>query len=200
MSPRMMAAPLLVLLGGASAFAPPSGAHALLRTSTTAKLSTLSMAAEADRVFELKLKLGDAGTANLRFKAREPSSESVVVRYAIPFGLNVENQGGEGLQKGTVVRAVVTKDGTGGEKVGDVLRYCSEYRMQLAGSGSENSILTTVASFGGVLAYKIGLFDVVQAKTWEDVVEALVSNTPERTEEVVLVFERPTKDMPNAMV
>ena len=39
------------------------------------------------------------------------------VRYAIPFGLNVENQGGEGLQKGTVVRAVVTKDGTGGEKV-----------------------------------------------------------------------------------
>ena len=89
-----------------------------------------------------------AGTANLRFKAREPSSESVVVRYAtpapvctpmglnpnpdphpdpdphprqvryaIPFGLNVENQGGEGLQKGTVVRAVVTKDGTGGEKV-----------------------------------------------------------------------------------
>ena len=59
MSPRMMAAPLLVLLGGASAFAPPSGAHALLRTSTTAKLSTLTMAAEADRVFELKLKLGD---------------------------------------------------------------------------------------------------------------------------------------------
>ena len=58
MSPRMMAAPLLVLLGGASAFAPPSGAHALLRTSTTAKLA-VSMAAEADRVFELKLKLGD---------------------------------------------------------------------------------------------------------------------------------------------
>ena len=54
----MMAAPLLVLLGGASAFAPPSGAHALLRTSPTAKLS-LTMAAEADRVFELKLKLGD---------------------------------------------------------------------------------------------------------------------------------------------
>merc|ERR1712194_551412 len=53
-----------------------------------------------------------------------------------------------------------------------------------------------VASFGGVLAYKIGLFDVVQAKTWDDVVEALTSNTPERTDEVVLVFERPSKDMP----
>ena len=49
-----------------------------------------------------------------------------------------------------------------------------------------------------MLSYKIRLFDVVpnptpspspsptpnQAKTWEDVVEALVSNTPERTEEV----------------
>jgi len=192
-----MVSPLLMLLGGASAFAPPGAAHALLRTSAAPKLSSIVM---EDRVFELKLKLGDAGTANLRFKAREPASESVVVRYAIPFGLNVENQGGEGTQKGKVVRAVCTKDGPGGEKVGDVLRYCSEYRMQLAGSGSENSILTTVASFGGVLAYKIGLFDVVQAKTWEDVVEALTSNTPERTDEVILVFERPVKDMPSAMV
>ena len=66
------------------------------------------------------------------------------MRYSIPFGLNVENQGGEGLQKGKVVRAVCTKAGPGGEKVGDVLRYCTEYKMQLAGSGSENSILTTV--------------------------------------------------------
>ena len=32
-------------------------------------------------------------------------------------------------------------------QVGDVLRYCSEYRMQLAGSGSENSILTTVSHY-----------------------------------------------------
>ena len=46
-----------------------------------------------------------------------PGPKPRQVRYAIPFGLNVENQGGEGLQKGTVVRAVVTKDGTGGEKV-----------------------------------------------------------------------------------
>ena len=27
------------------------------------------------------------------------------MRYAIPFGLNVENQGGEGTQKGKVARA-----------------------------------------------------------------------------------------------
>merc|ERR1740138_269267 len=131
------------------------------------------------RVFELKLPLGEAGTANLRFKAREPASESVVVRYAIPFGLNVENQGSD---KPGLCRAVCTKDGAGGEKVGDVLRYCTEYKMQLAGGGG-GGIITTVASFGGALSYKIGLFDVAKAKSWDDVVEALTSNTPERTDE-----------------
>merc|ERR1740130_1417167 len=164
------------------AFSPPGAAHALMRSRL---LKPASIAMAEDRVFELKLQLGDAGTANLRFKAREAASESVVVRYAIPFGLNVENQGRE---KGPC-RAVCTKDGAGGEKVGDVLRYCTEYKMQLAGSGG--GILTTVASFGGALSYKIGLFDVAKAKSWDDVIEALTSNTPERTNEVVLVFERP---------
>ena len=130
-----MVSPLLMLLGGASAFAPPGAAHALLRTSAAPKLSSIVM---EDRVFELKLKLGDvrtctacawhvarvtcmhmhtcawhahthararapcawhsmcmaaelpspclqAGTANLRFKAREPASESVVVRSPTPM-------------------------------------------------------------------------------------------------------------------
>ena len=196
MAAPMVSPLLMLLLAGASAFAPPRAAH--LRTSAAPKLSSIVM---EDRVFELKIPLGDAGTANLRFKAREPASESVVVRYAIPFGLNVENQGGQGLEKGQAVRAVCTKDGPGGEKVGDVLRYCTEYKMQLAGGGPNGGggILTTVASFGGVLSYQLGLFDVVKAKTWDDVVEALTSNTPERTDEVVLVFERPIKDMPSAM-
>ena len=51
-----MVSPLLMLLGGASAFAPPGAAHALLRTSAAPKLSSIVM---EDRVFELKLKLGD---------------------------------------------------------------------------------------------------------------------------------------------
>lgn len=51
-----MVSPLLMLLGGASAFAPPGAAHALLRTTAAPKLSSIVM---EDRVFELKLKLGD---------------------------------------------------------------------------------------------------------------------------------------------
>ena len=35
-----------------------------------------------------------------------PSYHPWQVRYAIPFGLNVENQGGEGTEKGQVVGAV----------------------------------------------------------------------------------------------
>ena len=34
------------------------------------------------------------------------------------------------------------------------------------------------------------MFDVLQAKSWEQVVEALVSNTEDKTDEVVLIFER----------
>ena len=49
-----------------------------------------------------------------------PSLPHEQVRYSLPFGLNVENQGGEGASaalKGGACRAVCTKDGAGGEKV-----------------------------------------------------------------------------------
>ena len=71
-----------------------------------------------------------------------------------------------------------------------------------------------------MLSYKIGLFDVApnptpsptpspspsptptpnQAKTWEDVVEALVSNTPERTEEVCLVLLSAATLLPHSLL
>jgi hypothetical protein len=35
------------------------------------------------------------------------------------------------------------------------------------------------------------MFDVMNAKAWEQVVEALVSNVDTKTDEVVLLFERP---------
>ena len=40
------------------------------------------------------------------------------------------------------------------------------------------------------------MFDVLQAKDWGQVVEALVSNTQDKTDEVVLIFERPLEDAP----
>mmetsp|Transcript_46541 Transcript_46541/g.68787 ORF Transcript_46541/g.68787 Transcript_46541/m.68787 type:complete len:187 (+) Transcript_46541:2-562(+) len=108
----------------------------------------------------------------------EVPSEIIEVRYKVPFGLNVEPKGG---------LAVCTKEGPGGEKPGDVLRYSSQWTMGLPrGDG----VVSTVASFGGGISWQCSLFDVVRAKAWEEVIEALTSNVEQRTDEVVLIFER----------
>lgn len=117
----------------------------------------------------------------MRFKRLLPSSEAVVVKYKIPFGLNVENKGG---------LAICTKDGEGGEKVGDVLRYTTQWTLGLP---SGDGAITTAASFAGAISWQLGLFDVAKATSWDEVIEALVSNTEERTDEVTLVFERATE-------
>lgn len=108
----------------------------------------------------------------------EGESEFIQVRYKIPFGLNVEPKNGF---------ATVTKDGNGGEKVGDILRFTSQWTLGLPRG---NGLISTAASFSGGIGWQCSLFDVMKAKRWEDVVEALVSNVPQRTDEVVLIFER----------
>lgn len=103
--------------------------------------------------------------ANLRLKpVLSVPSEMIEVRYKIPFGLNVEpkNQ-----------LAVVTADGPGGEKVGDVLRYTSQWTMGLP---KGDGIISTAASFSGGVSWQCTLFNVVNAGSWEQVVEALTSN------------------------
>ncbi len=120
------------------------------------------------------------GKAQLRFKPLLPESEAVLVRYNLPFGLNVEQQGG---------RAVCTKEGTGGERPGDVLRYTTNWKLALPDG---DGIGATAALASGQVSWRIGLFDVAKAKTWDEVVEALTSNTQERTDAITLVFERPT--------
>jgi hypothetical protein len=105
-------------------------------------------------------------------------SEIVEVRYALPFGLDVAPKNN---------LATCTKDGAGGEKVGDILRYSTQWTMGLPrGDG----MLTTAASFAGGLSWQCSMFDVTRAQSWEEVVEALTSNVPDRTDEVVLIFER----------
>jgi hypothetical protein len=106
-------------------------------------------------------------------------TELIVVRYKVPFGLNVEPR--KGL-------AVVTQAGPGGEQPGDVLRYTSQWTLGLPpGEGLGN----TVASFAGGISWQCSMFNVIKAPSWEFVVEALTSNTSSRTDEVVLIFERP---------
>ena len=90
-----------------------------------------------------------------------PESEIIVVRYDLPFGLDAAPDVATG-------QVVVTKDGKGGEKVGDILRQ------------------TTVWS-----GKTPGLFDVSKnAANFDAVIKALVSNDLSVTDEIVLVFER----------
>jgi hypothetical protein len=124
---------------------------------------------------------GSGLEAKLRFKPiLSVPSEIVVVRYKIPFGLDVAPQNG---------MAICTKDGPGGEKVGDVLRYTSQWSLGLP---KGDGVVATAMAFSGGVQWQCTLFDVMKARVWQEVVEALVSNTPQRTNEVVLVFERPS--------
>mmetsp|Transcript_25409 Transcript_25409/g.45941 ORF Transcript_25409/g.45941 Transcript_25409/m.45941 type:complete len:183 (+) Transcript_25409:91-639(+) len=113
--------------------------------------------------FEVPKKgIADVGTAEVTLPPILESSELVVVRYALPFGLNAEPQNGQ---------VIVTKDGKadGGERVGDVLRQTTYWR------GNQP-----------------GLFDVSKnAENFDLVVQALVTNDLAVADEIVLVFERP---------
>lgn len=72
--------------------------------------------------FEIPAKgIAEYGTVNMKFKPLLTDSELVQVTYSLPFGLSAE-------PKGRVVS--VTKDGEGGEKVGDILRFTLEWQGQ----------------------------------------------------------------------
>jgi hypothetical protein len=106
-------------------------------------------------------------------------SELIVVRYKVPFGINIEPK---------KQFAYVTADGPGGERIGDILRYTSQYTMGLPrGDG----IGTTFASFAGGLKWQCSMFNIMSVNKWEQVMQALLSNTIDRTDEVVFIFERP---------
>ena len=131
--------------------------------------------------FEVMLDLpGEGLSAQMKFQSvLDVPSEMIEVRYKLPFGLDVAPKD---------QRCVCTKDGKGGEKVGDILRFTSQWTMGLPrGDGA----ITTAASFSGAISWQVSMFDVMRAGNWEEVVEALTSNNPSRTDEVLLLFERP---------
>jgi len=138
------------------------------------------------QVFEQMVDLPPSGSglsAKMKFEpVLDVPSEIVEIRYKVPFGLDVAPKNNF---------AVCTKDGPGGEKVGDVLRYTSQWTLGLPrGDG----VITTAMSFSGGISWQCSMFDVMRAKRWEDVVAALTSNVEQRTDEVVLLFERPLGD------
>eukprot|EP00639_Heterosigma_akashiwo_P025669 CAMPEP_0194705386 /NCGR_PEP_ID=MMETSP0295-20121207/28901_1 /TAXON_ID=39354 /ORGANISM="Heterosigma akashiwo, Strain CCMP2393" /LENGTH=180 /DNA_ID=CAMNT_0039601059 /DNA_START=22 /DNA_END=565 /DNA_ORIENTATION=- len=151
----------------------------LVVTACVCHAFTSSLRMAADQKFELKVAMppSDSGlTAEMRLRSILPEpSEIVEVRYRLPFGLNVEPQ--DGL-------AVCTKDG---KAVGGEARAtCSAS----AASGRSACPRATAWFFAGGLSWQCSLFDAARARTWPDVVKALTSNEPRRTDEVVLLFER----------
>lgn len=113
--------------------------------------------------FEIPKKgIADVGTAEVKLPPLLENSNIVVVRYTLPFGLNAAPDEASG-------QVVVTKDGSGGEKVGDILRQTTYWR------GREP-----------------GIFDVSKnAANFDLVIQALVTNDLSVADEIVLVFERP---------
>lgn len=91
--------------------------------------------------------VGSDRTATMKIDpALSVPSEFIEVRYKVPFDLSVEPKNN---------LAVCTKAGPGGEKVGDVLRYTSQWTLGLPkGEG----LVSTAAAFSG--AYVELLFSI----------------------------------------
>lgn len=187
MTMKKSAAALLLCIASvpsASAFVAPSSSRMpmqpMLRlTPESATSSALKMADSFEKMVLMPpAKLGL--NANMKIApVLDVPSEIIEVRYKVPFGLDV-------VPKNNM--AICTKDGAGGEKVGDILRFTSQWTFGLPrGDG----MVTTAMSFAGGISWQCSMFDVMRAKRWEDVVEALTSNVEQRTDEVVLLFERP---------
>ena len=85
----------------------------------------------------------------------------------------------------TIKMPTVTKDGKGGEKVNDILRCTTCWVQGMQGSGAGSDIM----NFAGMVKWQKSLFDCTGAP-WSQIVDALVSNTPDRGDTVTLVFER----------
>lgn len=152
--------------------------------SRTASVTTTSLASSKNEPFQILVDMPPSGSGLQAMMKIEPilsvPSELVVVRYKIPFGLDVAPK--KGL-------AVCTKDGAGGEKVNDILRFTSQWTLGLP---QGDGMITTAASFAGGVSWQCSMFDVVKAKVWEQVVAALTSNVASRTDEVLMIFERST--------
>lgn len=75
--------------------------------------------------------------------------------------------------------------GKGGEQEGDALRACTSWSQGFSAAGATADI----SMFAGSIKLRKSIFDCTLAP-WEKVVEALTSNTAERSKTVTLIFER----------
>ena len=141
---------LCALVGSSHGFVPLTATRRPLLSDKTTLYAT-----EDDSRFEISVAMPPTGSglqANLAFDSvLSGPSEIVEVRYPLPFGLNVEPKNG---------LAVCTKDGPGGEKVNDVLRYCSQWTLGLPAGGGiattgKDDIFTACTFF---FSFVMGIF------------------------------------------
>ena len=156
-----------------------------MTTTTSTSIRMTDKGNNKEDVIEMSVNLPPSGSGISAFMKIKPilsvPSEFVEVRYKLPFELSVEPKNN---------LALCTKDGSGGERVGDVLRYTSQWTLGLP-MADGGGLGDTANAFAGGLKWGCTMFDVMAATDWRQVVEALTTNIPSRTDEVVLVFERP---------
>ncbi len=130
----------------------------------------------------LDISLGEGyKSINVKFMPVFQESTIFSVEYEVPFSLNIEKP-----PKGFPC-PIVNKDGNNGEKKGDILRAttCWSQGFQAAGPMSD------IMQFAGNVKWRKSLFDCTGAP-YQQIVDALISNIPERSKTVTLVFERET--------
>ena len=146
--------------------------HPTLCMSNTPKKNT--------KLYKVKIGLGEGyQPITTTFRPIFRNSKFFTVEYDIPFGLNIEKP-----PKGFPA-PIVNKDSKGGEKVGDVLRATTCWSQGFSAAGATSDI----AMFAGNIKWRKSLFDTTGAP-WQEVINALTSNTVERSKTVTLVFER----------
>ena len=149
----------------------------------------LSAIDQVGKVVELEVPMDGENVKAVPISLRPifANSEFFVVTYDVPFGLNVDKP------PKNFPAPIVTKDGKNGEKVGDVLRATSAWSQGFNAAG----VTSDIVSFAGNIKWRRSVFDTTGAP-WEQVVQALTSNTAERCSQVSLVFEREVDEVPGA--
>lgn len=147
-----------------------------LRNNRNKWTTDISMVGE----YKVNIPLGEGyKDVECKFRPIFAASELLVVTYKVPFSLNIEKP-----PKGFPA-PVVNRNGAGGEKVGDILRATTCWSQGFNAAGATSDIMM----FAGNVKWRKSIFDTTGAP-WQQVVDALVSNTAERSEFVTLIFER----------
>jgi hypothetical protein len=133
-----------------------------------------------NKIFKIEVPLGEGfKPVSINVRPLFAKSTFFVTTYDVPFSLNIERP-----PKGFPA-PIVSKDGKGGEIVGDVLRATTCWSQGFEAAG----VTSDIQMFAGNVKWRKSIFDTTSAP-WEEVVNALKSNTAERSKTVTLIFER----------